>query len=97
MQTICSVARAGKRPILFRPRGKGADQLPTGELPVVLDARHCVAHVAKIAVNVIRDEDGKNVLPQTLLAWFGPEAGMPGRKERVAFVMRGNAVHVEPA
>lgn len=97
---ICSVARAGARPILFLPRGKAAgtwgDALPKGDVPVRVDGRTVTASVAKIAVNVMRDDTGANVLPAILKAWFGESAGMPGHRARVQFRKAGGHWVMEP-
>ena len=42
------------------------------------------ALVARIAINVVRKSgEETNLLPEILRRWFGDDAGLPGRGERV--------------
>ena len=56
-----------------------------------------VATVAKVAINVVRSaDDVTNRLPEILLAWFGNDAGLPGRSNRVRLRLRDNTWLMEP-
>jgi hypothetical protein len=55
------------------------------------------AVVAKIAVNVVHGLDTtNNELPKILRSWFGEEAGVPGRSDRVRFRKSGDKIVMEP-
>ena len=100
MTIICSVARSGKRPILFLPRHKNGEYgfgLPKGDVAIVANGRPLTASIAKIACNVVRDDDGKNVLPEILFGWFGQDAGAAGTpKMRVQFRLATERWILEP-
>jgi hypothetical protein len=93
---ICRVSRnTGGAPMLFLPSRSGAS-LPEGPLEVEVDGRPMEAIVAKIAVNVVRASGSStNELPMILRSWFGDDAGLPGRGDRVRF-RRGALVVMEP-
>ena len=94
----CSVARAGQRPMLFLP-GK-SEALPRGEVNIVANGFELVAHVRKIAINKVTapgpTAGTANLLPDILKAWFGRDAGSPGRKERVTLRQVGARWLMEP-
>jgi superfamily II DNA or RNA helicase/diadenosine tetraphosphate (Ap4A) HIT family hydrolase len=81
---VCRVARNGDLPILLLPNAATTLHLEQGPSPMRIDGETFEALVEKIAINVVRkpDED-VNLLPQILRRWFGDEAGLPGRGERV--------------
>lgn len=100
MTIICSVARSGKRPILFLPQHKSGVYgfgLPRGDLAIVANGRALTASIVKIACNVVRDGAGKNVLPDILFGWFGQDAGAPKTpKCRVQFRLANGGWILEP-
>lgn len=85
---VCRVARAaGDRPILFLQSPAESMGLERGPLPVTVDGEEHEAVIAKIAINVLRRPGvEENELPSVLRRWFGPDAGLPGRGERVKLV-----------
>jgi hypothetical protein len=81
---VCRVARAGDRPILFLPNAASALHLELGPAPVQIEGEAYEALIAKTAINVVRKPgEETNLLPETLRRWFGDDAGLPGRGERV--------------
>jgi hypothetical protein len=81
---VCRVARAGDRPILFLPSSASALHIELGPAPIHIEGEAYEALIAKIAVNVVRRPgEETNVLPLILRRWFGDDAGLPGRGERV--------------
>ena len=93
---ICRVSRnTGGNPILFLP--SGSRQLAEGPLELDVNGQRLEAAVAKIAINVIRDPvSGANLLPEILIGWFGQEAGLPGRSDRVRLRQGSDAMVMEP-
>ena len=93
---VCRVARnATGTPILFLP-SDNRWRLPEGPLDVEVEGRAMEALVAKIAVNVLREPDGTtNELPSFLRQWFGEDAGLLGRSDRVRF-RKGTPFILEP-
>jgi superfamily II DNA or RNA helicase/diadenosine tetraphosphate (Ap4A) HIT family hydrolase len=92
---VCSVSHANGNPILFLPPGGGG--LPKGPLDILVDGRPMQAVVVKVAVNVVRAPGGpRNELPDILRGWFGKDAGMPGRGERVRFRKDADTIVMEP-
>jgi superfamily II DNA or RNA helicase/diadenosine tetraphosphate (Ap4A) HIT family hydrolase len=89
---LCKVARAtGERPILFLPKPAASLGLETGPTTVQIEGQQYEAVIAKIAINVIRKVgEETNRLPEILRGWFGEDAGLPGRGERVR-LKRGDA------
>ncbi len=83
---VCNVSHSGGRPILFLPNRDSTPGIPEGETPIVVDGRDYVASFAKIAVNVVGEPgESSNVLPDLLRKWFGEDAGLPGKAQRVMF------------
>ncbi len=81
---VCLVARAGDRPILFLPSSASALHIELGPAPMRIEGEAYEALIAKIAINVVRRTGEEvNVLPAILRRWFGDDAGLPGRGERV--------------
>jgi hypothetical protein len=81
---VCRVARAGDRPLLFLPSAASTLHLEQGPAPVQIDGEGYEAMIEKNAVNVVRRPgDEVNQLPDILRRWFGDDAGLPGRGERV--------------
>ena len=95
---ICRVSRnAGGQPILFLPSNKSGGSLPEGPLEIEVNGRQMEAIVAKIAVNVVHAPGtSTNELPAILRAWFGDDAGLPGRSDRVRFRRKANSIVMEP-
>jgi superfamily II DNA or RNA helicase/HKD family nuclease/diadenosine tetraphosphate (Ap4A) HIT family hydrolase len=95
---ICRVARnASGKPILFLPTSSGARALDEGELEISVDDQAMVAIIAKIAINVVRSaNDSRNRLPEILRAWFGDDAGLPGRSDRVRLHLRDSGWTMVP-
>jgi hypothetical protein len=55
------------------------------------------ATIAKIAINVVRlAGDDVNRLPEILLGWFGDDAGLPGRSDRVRLRFGAGSWIMEP-
>lgn len=81
---ICRVARAGDYPVLFLPNDAASPYLEQGAIPVQIDNVSYEASVEKDVISIVRkfDED-ENRLPEILRHWFGNDAGLPGRGERV--------------
>ncbi|RUX10408.1 DUF3427 domain-containing protein, partial [Mesorhizobium sp. M2A.F.Ca.ET.037.01.1.1] len=96
-EVICRVSRnTGGNPILFLPSAS-PQKLAEGPLEVEVDGRRLKATVAKIAINVVRDPaSGANLLPEFLNGWFGPDAGLPGRGDRVRLRQRDGIMVMEP-
>jgi len=81
---ICRVARAGDRPIMFLPSSSSALNIELGPAPIHIEGEAYEALIAKIAINVVRKPgEETNMLPLILRRWFGDDAGLPGRGERV--------------
>jgi Domain of unknown function (DUF3427) len=95
---VCTVSRSSSgNPILFLPSSGNGGGLPKGALDILIDGRPMVAVVVKIAVNVVHSpESSKNELPEILRGWFGQEAGMPGRGDRVRFHKEAGTIVMEP-
>ena len=94
---ICRVSRSGSGdPILFLPANDGKG-LPEGLLEIEVNDRPMEAVVAKIAINVVRDEGSStNELPTILRTWFGEDVGLPGRSDRVRFRSQADKIVMEP-
>jgi superfamily II DNA or RNA helicase/diadenosine tetraphosphate (Ap4A) HIT family hydrolase len=95
---VCRVARnASGQPILFLPTTSGAAQIPEGPLDVVVDDQPMEATVAKIAINVVRRAgDPSNQLPAILRGWFGDDAGLPGKGDRIRLRLQNDVWRMEP-
>lgn len=95
---VCRVARnASGQPILFLPTTSGAAQLPEGLLNVVVNDQPMEATVAKIAINVVRKAgEPSNQLPTILRGWFGDDAGLPGKGDRVRLRVQNDVWRMEP-
>jgi superfamily II DNA or RNA helicase/diadenosine tetraphosphate (Ap4A) HIT family hydrolase len=82
--SVCRVSRAGERPILLLPSAAAALHLELGPVRMEVDGATYEALIAKIAINVVRKPGEEiNLLPEILRRWFGDDAGLPGRGERV--------------
>lgn len=95
---VAKVSHTQGRPILFLPERAQNPAVPTGWTRVVCDGEEYQANVAKIAVNVLTaSEGGRNVRPDVLARWFGPDAGKPGTSFRVSFAKQGDTWNMMPA
>ena len=91
------VSRAGEQPMLFLPDRNAHAELPEGWTKVRVNGREFSANFVKIALNVVHSSDPeKNVLPELLTDWFGPDAGKPGTKHQVALRREGEGWVLEP-
>jgi Domain of unknown function (DUF3427) len=94
---VCRVARAGDRPILFLPSSAMSLSLDLGPAPIEIMGEVYEVVIAKIAINVVRRTgDEINLLPDVLRGWFGNEAGLPGRGERVRLKRGPSGFAMEP-
>ena len=95
---ICRVARAtGDRPILFLPSSAASLGLQIGTAAVRVEGQQFEAVIAKIAINVVRKTgEEKNRLSEILRGWFGQDAGLPGRGERVRLKRSESGFELEP-
>ena len=65
--------------------------------PVEIDGRAYEVVVAKIAINVVRASGREeNLLPEILRGWFGEDAGLPARGERVRLKRVPSGFAMEP-
>jgi superfamily II DNA or RNA helicase/diadenosine tetraphosphate (Ap4A) HIT family hydrolase len=77
---ICRVARAGDDPILYLPNEATGLYLEQAQI----DDETYEVSIEKNVINVVRKADEHvNLLPEILRHWFGDDAGLPGRGERV--------------
>jgi hypothetical protein len=91
------VSRAGEQPMLFLPDRNAHAELPEGWTKVRVNGREFSANFVKIALNVVHASDSeKNVLPDLLTDWFGPDAGKPGTKHQVALRREGEDWVLQP-
>jgi superfamily II DNA or RNA helicase/diadenosine tetraphosphate (Ap4A) HIT family hydrolase len=83
-EIVCRVARAGDSPMLFLPSAATTLHLEQGPTPVRIDGEAYEVLIANIAIKVVRKlGEEENLLPEILRRWFGNDAGLAGRGERV--------------
>lgn len=83
---ICKVSHSGGKPILFLPDRGSNVGIPESWHECRVDDKQYQAKFAKVAVNVLTVPGSEeNELPAILRGWFGPDAGAPGRSDRVIF------------
>jgi Domain of unknown function (DUF3427) len=83
--------------IVCRVSRNTSGSLPEGPLAIEVAGRQMEAIVAKIAINVVRSPaSSANELPAILRTWFGNDAGLPGRSDRVRFRRNANTMVMEP-
>lgn len=81
---VCRVSRAGECPILVLPSAAAALHLELGPVLVEVEGATYEALITRIAIDVVRKPgDEMNLLPEILRRWFGDDAGLTGRGERV--------------
>ena len=86
----------GGNPILFPPSTGTGGSLSEGSLEIEVNGWSMEAVVAKIAINVVREPgEAANQFPGIVRSWFGDDAGLPGRGERVRLRRNGNVGVVE--
>ena len=84
------VRHAGGRPIIFLPDRNRVPGPPEGWTPLRIDGEAYEGNFAKVALNVVRRDDGEeNVLHEVLRGWFGADAGLPGTRFEVLFERDG--------
>jgi hypothetical protein len=86
----------GGRPLIRLDRKKH-EQTPKGLVDFSANGKIYIGNFVKIALNVAAfpDED-RNVLPDLLRYWFGPEAGHPGTKHHVVLTQNENGWALRP-
>jgi len=94
-EVICKLINRGTSPII-KLNDRLRKVLPEGEAQIDIDGRIYKARFAKIAVNVIQDLSGANVIARILRQWFGEQAGMPGEAHQVRFVREGDRWKLRP-
>jgi hypothetical protein len=89
------VSQSNDRPLIWldRPRNAG---LPDGEAELIVDGRRLTGVFVKIALNVVREADGANRLPEILRSWFGENAGSPGTNQTVLIRQESGALTMQP-
>ena len=98
IRLVCKVAHSGNSPMLILPDRKRQPATPEGWVPVGTSEGMFEANFVKVAVNVIRRPGtADNVLPEILRKWFGPDAGMPGTRQFVAFDQTDDGWRMAPA
>lgn len=92
------VGRAGEQPMLFLPDRKSHAGLPEGWTDIQVNGRALSANFVKIALNVVQASGSeKNILPELLTEWFGPDVGKPGTKHHVTLRREGADWVLQPA
>jgi hypothetical protein len=82
---------------LFLPSAAASLGLDQGPISIVIEGDIFEAMVAKIAINVVRKTgEAANRLPEILKTWFGDDAGLPGRGERVKLVRNETSFEIKP-
>jgi len=70
--------------MLFLPSAAATLHLEQGPTPVRIDGEAYEVLIANLAIKVVRKlGEEENLLPVILRRWFGSDAGLPGRGERV--------------
>ncbi|MFC1524023.1 DEAD/DEAH box helicase family protein [Thermodesulfobacteriota bacterium] len=94
-EVVCKLMNSGTSPII-KLNDRLRNALPEGEAEVEIEGRMYRFRFAKIAVNVIMDESGTNVIADILRNWFGEKAGMPGEMQQVRFNRDGDRWQLLP-
>jgi hypothetical protein len=88
---------ASGNPILMPLDRDRYPSLPSGWKDVLIEGENYKANFAKIAVNVVKQNDeDKNQLPKILRRWFGPAAGESGTKQFVLVSGKGGRWKLRP-
>jgi len=91
------VSRAGEQPMLFLPDRNNHAELPEGWTQVRMSGQMLRANFVKVALNVVQASGSeKNVLPELLTEWFGPDVGKPGTKHQVILQREGTDWVLQP-
>jgi superfamily II DNA or RNA helicase/HKD family nuclease/diadenosine tetraphosphate (Ap4A) HIT family hydrolase len=94
---VCKASHSGGQPIIFLPGRNQNPNIPSGWTNITTSEGDFEANFVKVALNVIRRRGSEfNELPDLLHKWFGPNAGKPGTRFKVAFKLEGNAWNMEP-
>jgi hypothetical protein len=94
---VAKVSYTQGRPILLLPDRTQNPAVPSGWIRVVCDGEEYQANVAKIAISVLTASQGsRNILPDVLLRWFGPDAGKPGTWCRVVLSKQSDTWTMTP-
>ena len=81
---ICRVARTEDHLVLFLPASAETLHLEQGPISARIGETTYEALIAKVTISVVRKPgDETNLLPELLRSWFGEEAGLPGRSDKV--------------
>lgn len=93
---VCRVSRAGERPILVLPSAAAALHLELGPVRIEVDGATYEALITRIAIDVVRKPgEDMNLLPELLRRWFGDDAGLSGRGERVKLTRGSSGFEME--
>jgi hypothetical protein len=93
----CQVEHGGAHPIVRMPSRTSIPGLPDGLTEVVAGGVSYQAHFLRESLNFLTPlQSEENVLPALLRGWFGPQAGLPGRHDRVVFERRQDAYEMRP-
>ncbi|HUG15394.1 MAG TPA: cupin domain-containing protein [Thermomicrobiales bacterium] len=97
-KVVCNVSHSfNDRPILFLPDRAKQPGIPEGWASVAAEGEEYEANFVQIAINVMRKPGTtENVLPELLQAWFGPDAGKPGRGEQVSLDLIAGRYRMTP-
>ncbi|MDE5458443.1 DUF3427 domain-containing protein [Bradyrhizobium sp. CSA112] len=94
---FCRVSRADDRPTLLFPAAAATLHLEQGLAPIEVEEEAYEALIAKDSIDVVRKlDDETNQLPDILRRWFGDDAGLPGRGERVRLKRGPSGLEIEP-
>ncbi|MDP3689906.1 DUF3427 domain-containing protein, partial [Bradyrhizobium sp.] len=81
---MCRVSRDDEHPVLVLPSAAASLHLELGPVPVEIDGVTYEALITRVAINDVRKPGDKmNLLPGILRGWFGDDAGLSSRGERV--------------
>jgi hypothetical protein len=78
------VREVGGRAVVELPSREEVSGIPWGEISVSIGDRRYQAHVGKRQLDRLQlPGSERNVLPEVLRGWFGPDAGRPGTRHAV--------------
>ena len=91
------ISHSGGQPILFLPPRTENSSLPEGWTDIRAGGETYNANFVKAAINVMRKSGSdRNVLPELLRKWFGPDTGAPGTRHRLILRRIGDQWNLEP-